>query len=112
MIALRQQGRIIFAAGGKHFFCGVDESDVLESGIFSFFLREGFKGIADFNKDGIVTSEEAFRYAKIPTIVTSIYIQFPFVIEFNNKTMIFFFQTPTMYDRHPGSLPLIKYKDP
>jgi hypothetical protein len=110
MLSLRQSGRVLLAAGGKYFFCGVDESDALESGIFSFFLRQGFKGVADINNDGWVTPEESFRYAKIPTIITSIYTEFPFIIEWNNKTIIWFFQVPRMYDRYFGSIPLIKYK--
>jgi len=110
MLALRQKGRVILAAGGKYFWCGVDESDALGSGIFSFFLKQGFKGVGDTNNDGWVTPEEAFRYARIPTIITSIYTEFPFIIEWNNKTILWFFQVPRMYDRHPGSIKLYQYE--
>ena len=110
MLALREKGRVILAAGGKYFWCGVDESDALGGGIFSFFLKQGFKGVGDTNNDGWVTPEESFRYARIPTIITSIYTEFPFILEWNNKTIIWFFQVPRMYDRYMGSIPLIQYK--
>ena len=109
MFALRQRGRVLLAAGGKYFFCGVDEDDTLGSGIFSYFLRQGFEGVADINNDGWVTAEEAFRYARRPTIHFSIWKQFPFVYEWMNQTLIWFFQIPWMYDRHLGSIPLIQY---
>ena len=110
MFSLRQSGRVLLAAGGRHFFCGVDESDALGGGIFSFFLMQGLKGVGDVNNDGWVTPEEAFRYAKIPVIVTSIYTEFPFIIKWNNQTIIWFFQVPTIYDRYIGSFPLTQYK--
>jgi len=108
MFALRQNGRVLLAAGGKHFFCGVDEDDTLGNGIFGYFLMQGFKGVADINNDGWVTVEEAFRYARLPTIHFSIWKQFPFVIKWNNQTIIWFFQVPIIYDRYVGELPLIK----
>jgi hypothetical protein len=110
MFALRQRGRVILAAGGKYFFCGVDEDDTLGSGIFGYFLRQGFEGVADLNNDGWVTSEEAFRYARLPTIHFSIWKQFPFIIQWMNQTIIWFFQIPWMYDRHFGGIPLVQYQ--
>jgi len=106
---LIQKGRVILAAGGKHFFCGVDESDALGYGIFTFFIMQGLKGIGDFNKDGWVTAEECFRYAKIPTVHSSIFRQFPFIQEWNNQTIVWFFQVPCMYDRTFRSMPLVEY---
>ena len=110
MLALRQSGRVILTAGGRFFFCGVDEDDNLNGGIFGYFLRMGFKGVADLNNDGWVTAEEVFRYARLPTIHHSIWFQFPFIIEYNNQSIIWFFQIPWMYDRHLGSIPLVKYE--
>jgi len=110
MTSLCKSGRVVLTAGGKHFFCGVDESDALGNGIFSFFLLQGFKGIADINNDGWVSSEEAYRYARFPTIFSSIWQEFPFIQEWNNQTIIWFFQIPRMYDRHLGSLPLVQYQ--
>lgn len=110
MFSLREKGRVILAAGGKYLFCGVDEDDALESGIFSYFIRQSFTGIADVNDDGWVTAEESFRYARIPTIHYSIWKQFPFVYEYNNGTLVWFFQIPWMYDRHLGSIPLVQYR--
>ena len=109
MLDLRQNGRILLAAGGKYFFCGVDEDDTLGGGIFTHFIKQGLEGVADINNDGWVTAEEAFVYARRPTIHFSIFKQFPFVITWMNQTMIWFFQTPRMYDRHPGSLKLYQY---
>ena len=111
MLALRQKGRVLLTAGGKHFFCGVDDSEGLECGIFSYYIMQGFRGVADLNNDGWVTAEETFRYAKLPTIHTSIWEQFPFIQKYGNRTIIWFFQIPRMYDRHIGSIPLIQLPD-
>ena len=115
MFALRQKGRVLLAAGGKHFFCGVDEDDSLGGGIFTHFIKQGLEGVADLNNDGWVTAEEAFRYAKLPTIHFSIWKQFPFVQKWRNatvnQTIIWFFQVPTMYDRHFRSIPLYQYRE-
>jgi hypothetical protein len=110
MLSLRQQGRTILTAGGKYFFCGVDEDDTLGTGIFGYFIIQGFKGIADLNNDGWVSAEEVFRYAKMPTIHFSIWKQFPFIIKAHNQTMIWFFQIPRMYDRHFGDIKLVQYQ--
>jgi len=115
MLALRQKGRVILAPGGRFFFCGVDEDDSLGGGIFTHFVKQGFQGVADLNNDGWVTAEEAFRYARLPTIHFSIWKQFPFVQKWRddttNRTIIWFFQVPVMYDRYLGSLPLYQYRD-
>ena len=108
MFALRQHGRVLLTAGGKYFFCGVDDSDHLKEGIFTHYIMEGLKGVADLNNDGWVTAEETFRYARPHTIYTSIWEQFPFIQKYGNSTIIWFFQVPRMYDRHVGSIPLIK----
>jgi len=110
MTSLCQENRVMLTAGGKHFFCGVDESDALGTGIFTFFLLQGFKGLADINNDGWVSAEEAYRYARIPTIISSIWKQFPFIQEWNNQTILWFFQIPRLYDEYPGTLPLIEYQ--
>jgi len=110
MTSLCQKNRVILTAGGKHFFCGVDESDALGNGIFTFFLLQGFNGIADINNDGWVSAEEAYRYARLPTIISSIWEEFPFIQEWNNKTILWFFQIPRMYDRYPGSIQLVQYQ--
>jgi len=110
MTSLCQKNRVILTAGGKHFFCGVDESDALGNGIFTFFLLQGFKGIADINNDGWVTAEEAYRYARLPTIFSSIWEEFPFIQEWNNQTIIWFFQVPRIYDQYFGGLPVVEYQ--
>ena len=110
MTSLCQKNRVILTAGGKHFFCGVDESDALGNGIFTFFLLQGFKGLADINNDEWVSAEEAYRYARLPTIISSIWQEFPFIQEWKNQTILWFFQIPRMYDQYFGSLPLVQYQ--
>ena len=109
MFALRQSGRVLLTAGGRFFFCGVDESDQLGLGIFAYFLFQGFNGVADLNNDGWVTAEEVFHYARRPTIHFSIWKQFPFYYPYNNSMIFWLFQIPFMYDRHLGSIPLVQY---
>ncbi len=104
MTALIQNGRTILAAGGKYLLCPVDEDQSLKSGIFTFFLLQGFNGVADINDDGWVTAEEVFHYARWPTFHFSLWLKFPF-----NKDlpMIIGPQIPYMYDRIPGQERLI-----
>ncbi len=106
MRALVQPGRILLAAGGKRILCPVSGDVTLGTGIFSFFLMQGFDGVADINNDGWVTAEEAFRYARLPTFHFSVWRWFPYT-----EHLPFFIgiQIPYMYDRHLGQLPLIKY---
>jgi len=111
MLSLRQKGRVVLAAGGKYVFCGVDDSDYLKFGIFAQYLMEGFTGVADLNNDGWVTAEEAFRFSRIHTILTSIWEQFPFFQKYGNRTIFWTFQVPQMYDCYLGSLPLVQLSD-
>jgi hypothetical protein len=110
MLALRQIGRVILTAGGKYLFCAVAEDDSLGSGIFGYFIRQGLEGVADLNNDGWVTAEEAFRYARRPTIHFSIWVHFPFFYKHENGIRFCFFQIPWMYDQHLGSIRLVKYE--
>lgn len=105
MLALIQPGRTILTAGGKYLFCPVDEDDALECGIFSYFLLQGFDGVADFNNDGWISAREIFYYARLPTFHFSFWKQFPFT-----RYLPLFIgpQLPYMYDRHLGELPLLK----
>ena len=104
MLKLRQKNRVILAAGGKYLLCPVDGDINLGNGIFTYFLLQGFKGVADLNNDGIVTAEEAFRYARVPTFVYSFFKQFPFITGIGP-------QIPYMYDRCLGDIPLVYYKN-
>lgn len=108
MVDLKQRGRVVLTAGGKHVFCGVDEDDSLGCGIFTYFLLQGMNGVADLNNDGWVSAEEVFYYAKKPTIHFSIWKQFPFIMKYNGHFIFWFFQTPHMYDNHFGEIPLIQ----
>ena len=108
MLSLRQKGRVLLAAGGKNFFCGVDDSDFLKFGIFSHYIIEGFSGVADLNNDGWVAAEEVFRYARLHTVYTSIWEQFPFVQKYGDRLIFWSFQVPHMYDWYRGSLPLVQ----
>jgi hypothetical protein len=108
MVDLRQRGRVVLTAGGKYFFCGVDEDETLGCGIFTYFLLQGLSGIADLNNDGWVSAEEVFHYAKKPTIHFSIWKQFPFITKYNGRLIFWFFQVPHMYDKHFGDIPLVQ----
>jgi uncharacterized caspase-like protein len=108
MLALRQQGRTVVAAGGKYLFCPCNWSDYLESGIFTYYLLEGLSGIADINKDGWVTAREAFYYARWPVIFHSAWLHFPYFHKVHNVTMFIGPQVPYLYDYHIGKIPLIK----
>ena len=110
MLHLRQHGRVVLTAGGRFLSCPVDEDDDLESGIWSFFIFQGFDVVADINNDGWITAEEVFRYARKPTFWFSFWKQFPFT-EYLIKEGIFVGpQIPFIYDRHIGQIPLIQYR--
>jgi len=109
MLAVRQQGRTILAAGGRYLFCPVDEDDNLGSGIFTYFLLQAFSGIADINNDGWVTAKEAFTYAKMPVIRFTIWQKFPNFIQIKPYFYISGPQIPYLYDNHLGSVKLIQY---
>jgi len=38
------------------------EDDDLKHGVFTYYLLEGLKGKADFDRDGIITVDEAYTY--------------------------------------------------
>ena len=65
---LAQLGRIILTACNSTEYSYADS--LLENGIFSYFLIDGFNGLnnSDLNKDGWISIKEAFRYAKPRTI--------------------------------------------
>lgn len=104
MLKLRQNGRIILAAGGKYLFCPVDEDITLGHGIFTFFLLQGMDGVADTNDDGWITAQEAFRYARWPTFWFSFYKNFPFITKGVGP------QIPFIYNQHIGKIPFLHYK--
>ena len=103
MRSLKQSGREILTAGGKYLFCPVDEDISIGHGIFTYYLLQGFDGVADLNDDGWITAREAFRYARFPTFYHSFWKQFPFITTGVGP------QLPFIYDYHFGSIPLINY---
>lgn len=110
MFAIRQYGRTYLAAGGKYLFCPANWSAQLESLIFTYYLLEGFDGVADINDDGWITAREVFNYARYATIWHSTWHHFPYIWE--TAFGLFFVgpQIPYMYDRHMGNMPLIQYR--
>ena len=38
------------------------EDDALQHGIFTYYLIEGLRGRADYDSDGLITVDEAYRY--------------------------------------------------
>ncbi len=57
------KGRVIITASGANEVS--TEKDDLQHGVFTYFLLEGLKGAADFDKDGIITVDEAYNYVSI-----------------------------------------------
>lgn len=57
---LSGEGRIIITASKPDELS--HETDELKHGIFTYYLAEGLKGKADFNKDGVVTVDELYSY--------------------------------------------------
>jgi len=106
MFAVRQFGRTFITAGGKYLFCPANWSDQLGSTMLSYYLLEAFDGVADLNDDGWITASEAFHYARWPVIWHSLWHHFPYL----NGRYFLGPQVPYMYDRHIGSIPIIKYK--
>lgn len=60
------KGRVIITASAANEVSV--EDDNLEHGIFTYYLLEGLKGSADYDTDGLVTVDEAYRYVseKVP----------------------------------------------
>ena len=54
------KGRIIITASGANEVSM--EKDELQHGVFTYFLLKGLGGVADFDKDGLVTVDEAYKY--------------------------------------------------
>jgi len=109
MFALRQLGRTFLAAGGKYIFCPCNWSEYLEDQIFGFFFRQGLDGVADINNDGWVTVREAYYYLRVPVVWHSFFYHFPFIWDTPWGKIFVGPQIPYLYDRHIGSIPLIKY---
>ena len=60
------KGRVIITASGSNEVSA--EKDELKHGVFTYYLLEGLRGKADFDKDGVVTVDEVYRYVsmKVP----------------------------------------------
>lgn len=54
------KGRVIMTASSANEVSV--EDDALQHGIFTYYLIEGLKGSADYDSDGLVTVDEAYRY--------------------------------------------------
>jgi len=60
------KGRVIMTASGPN-EVSVEDDD-LQHGVFTYHLMEAMKGKADYDTDGFVTVDEAYRYVseKVP----------------------------------------------
>jgi len=92
-----KSGRIILTS------CAVDEASApiiaRMHWLFTHYLIQGLKGRADKNNDKFVSAEEAFSYAKLPTIIRStIFNLIVYLIEPVPLT-----QHPQLYDGWPTS---------
>jgi len=90
-----KSGRIILTS------CDVDEASApiiaRMRWLFTHYLIQGFKGRADSNNDKWVSAEEAFNYAKLPTMIRStIFNLIVYIIEPVPLT-----QHPQLYDGWP-----------
>ena len=67
---LQQDGRVIMMSAAA------DETSgplfLFNRWIFPFYVTQGLKGFADANNDDIVTAEEVFNFARLPTTLHSI----------------------------------------
>ena len=106
MKALAQNGRVVLTAGGRGILCPVSGDTSLGAGIFTYFLLQGFDGVADINNDGWVSAEEAFHYSRWPSFYFSVWKWFPYTEYLPHFIGI---QIPYMYDNYRGQLPLIKH---
>jgi len=90
---LAEEGRIILAASRWNEYAYGDSG--LKNGIFSYYLTQGLKGLADgingYMKNNEVSAEEAFTYAAPLTTARA-----------RNP------QHPQMYDGIPGEVTLTK----
>jgi hypothetical protein len=57
------KGRVILTASDANEVS--TEKDELKHGVFTYYLLEGLRGKADFDKDGAVTVDEVYRYVSI-----------------------------------------------
>ena len=93
---LKKSGRIIITSSKE------DETSysmfLIKSWLFPYNLIKGLKGKADQNRDGYITAEEAFRYAKKLTTRRSTIYSFLLFI-FHRKFLI---QHPQIYDGWPS----------
>ncbi len=62
------KGRVILTASGPNEVSA--EKDELKHGVFSYYLVEGLRGRADFDKDGLISLDELYRYVsnKVPEV--------------------------------------------
>jgi len=92
---LGKSGRVIITS------CAVNEASApiiaRMRWLFPHYIIQGLKGLADRNSDKFVSAEEAFNYAKLPTILRStIFNLFVYLIEPVPLT-----QHPQIYDGWP-----------
>lgn len=93
---LKKTGRVIMTSAKE------DESSypifLTKSWLFPYYLIKGLKGLADKNCDGYISAEEAFKYAKIRTIIRSTVYGYILFI-FHKKLLN---QHPQIYDGWPS----------
>ncbi|MHA1252972.1 MAG: caspase family protein [Candidatus Helarchaeota archaeon] len=111
MTDLIKPGRVILSAGGKFFSCVADWDDNIESGIFSYYIRQGLEGYADYDGNNIISAEETFNYAYKKTMIHSFIFHMSLLRyprEYVRLLYAFpFVQRTYMYDENPGEMPLV-----
>ncbi len=80
-----EQGFCFFGSSGSSEL-SIGMNDELGNGIFTYFLVNAFKGFAEYNGDGMLDSEEIYRYVCSE-------------LEIYSKAKKLYFQTPVRYPK-------------
>ena len=67
MKTVSQKGRVVITSSSKLFFSLAEEDEYLKLGIFSYYMLQAMTPDGDVNKDGWVSAEEAFTFARWKT---------------------------------------------
>ena len=88
---LNKAGYVVLAACGDWEYAL--EFDILENGVFTYYIVEGLGGPANADADNDISTEEIYEYAD------------PLVIDYTGGL-----QDPVLYDNVPGELPVVLTK--